>query len=273
MPAWWRKWRAGFRCCGLPICCTPSDRLAVMGAAGETLCAGAAELGQHRASIRRILPGRYRVGAALDIGSLRRLDNDRRHHAAHHHLQRGTEYRAHARPTGLGPPDRCDRQRQHRQNFGDRPLLSAGRSDPSSSSTISPPNAISESRRWPPLGCLSLDADYELSEALVTELHSLRPDASISGYRARFVYRIYGRPLRGALYPPRTVLYRKDTACYRNEGHGHRVIVAGDIVPLSGVIFHDDRKPLCDLVRFAARYARREAEYLLTSNRKSLRQN
>jgi glycosyltransferase involved in cell wall biosynthesis len=117
---------------------------------------------------------------------------------------------------------------------------------------------------------LSLDADYELSDTLVTELHSLHPDAATNGYRARFIYRIYGRPLRGALYPPRTVLYRKDTACYRNEGHGHRVIVAGDIVPLSGVIFHDDRKPLSSWFASQARYSRREAEHLLTSKRKSL---
>jgi glycosyltransferase involved in cell wall biosynthesis len=62
---------------------------------------------------------------------------------------------------------------------------------------------------------LSLDADYELSDALVKELHSLAPLDDVFGYRARFVYRIYGRPLRGSLYPPRTVLYRKDRASYR----------------------------------------------------------
>jgi glycosyltransferase involved in cell wall biosynthesis len=117
---------------------------------------------------------------------------------------------------------------------------------------------------------LSLDADYELSEALVTELRSLRPDASIAGYRARFIYRIYGRPLRGTLYPPRTVLYRKDKASYRNEGHGHRVVVAGEIAPLSGVIYHDDRKPLARWIVSQQRYACREAEHLLASDPKVL---
>src|SRR5262249_17995908 len=57
---------------------------------------------------------------------------------------------------------------------------------------------------------LSLDADYELSDELVTELHCLHPNAATVGYQAGFVYRIFGRPLRGTLYPPRTVLYRKD---------------------------------------------------------------
>jgi glycosyltransferase involved in cell wall biosynthesis len=118
---------------------------------------------------------------------------------------------------------------------------------------------------------LSLDADYEMSEALVAELHSLRPDTGTAGYRARFVYRIHGRPLRGTLYPARTVLYRKDKASYRNEGHGHRVMVAGKIVPLSGVVFHDDRKPLARWFASQQQYARQEAEYLLASDRKALR--
>ncbi len=74
---------------------------------------------------------------------------------------------------------------------------------------------------------LSLDADYELSDELVRELQALAPPPDIAGYRARFVYRIHGRALRGTLYPPRTVLYRHEGARYRNEGHGHRVVVDG----------------------------------------------
>ncbi|HXC08289.1 MAG TPA: glycosyltransferase, partial [Steroidobacteraceae bacterium] len=45
---------------------------------------------------------------------------------------------------------------------------------------------------------LSLDADYELSDRLICELASLAPPDNVVGYRARFVYRIYGRPLRGS---------------------------------------------------------------------------
>jgi glycosyltransferase involved in cell wall biosynthesis len=53
---------------------------------------------------------------------------------------------------------------------------------------------------------LSLDADYELSEELIAELRRLKPSNEQAGFSAGFVYRIYGRPLRGTLYPPRTVL-------------------------------------------------------------------
>jgi glycosyltransferase involved in cell wall biosynthesis len=110
---------------------------------------------------------------------------------------------------------------------------------------------------------LSLDADYELSDRLIEELSNLRETEGVVGYRASFVYRIYGRPLRGTLYPARVVLYRVKNARYANKGHGHRVIVSGDVRALSGVIFHDDRKPLSRWLTSQQSYARLEADYLL----------
>ena len=91
---------------------------------------------------------------------------------------------------------------------------------------------------------LSLDADYVLSDELNREMAELKPTAEVGGYRAAFTYCIHGRPLRASLYPPRTVLYRKDLARYRDEGHGHRVQIDGPVLPLCGVIHRDDRKPL-----------------------------
>lgn len=112
---------------------------------------------------------------------------------------------------------------------------------------------------------LSLDADYELSDELVAGLATLQPTADTSGFRARFVYRIHGRPLRGTLYPPRTVLYRVRGAHYDNEGHGHRVRVSGNVAALDGVIFHDDRKPLARWLGSQLRYAAIEARHLLNA--------
>jgi glycosyltransferase involved in cell wall biosynthesis len=110
---------------------------------------------------------------------------------------------------------------------------------------------------------LSLDADYEVGDDLVAELKSLQPPDHVAGYRSRFVYRIHGRALRGTLYPPRTVLYRRDMALYRNEGHGHRVAVDGEVRTLAGVIYHDDRKPLGRWFATQLRYAHEEAAYLM----------
>jgi glycosyltransferase involved in cell wall biosynthesis len=110
---------------------------------------------------------------------------------------------------------------------------------------------------------LSLDADYELSDAFVSELRSLMPSESKAGYTARFVYRINGKALRGSLYPPRTVLFRREKARYRLDGHTQRLVVEGDVGSLSSVIYHDDRKPLSRWLVSQLRYARDEAEYLL----------
>ena len=117
---------------------------------------------------------------------------------------------------------------------------------------------------------LSLDADYELSDELVRELRRLPEVGTVAGYRASFVYRIYGRPLRGAIYPPRTVLYRARGARYENEGHGHRVSVPGEIRALRGIIYHDDRKALSQWLVSQQRYARLESEYLMNASAETL---
>jgi glycosyltransferase involved in cell wall biosynthesis len=116
---------------------------------------------------------------------------------------------------------------------------------------------------------LSLDADYELTDDLVRELQALAPPLGIAGFRVRFIYRIFGRALRGTLYPPRTVLYRREAARYRNEGHGHRVVVNGAVLDLRGAIYHDDRKPLARWFASQQRYARIEAEHLLALGRRA----
>lgn len=111
---------------------------------------------------------------------------------------------------------------------------------------------------------LSLDADYELSDKLVANLGRVVQSREKAGFKARFVYRIYGRPLRGSLYPPRAVLYLAKLAKYRNEGHGHRVVIDGSVGQLDGVIYHDDRKPLSRWLSTQLRYADKEAAHLLS---------
>ena len=75
-----------------------------------------------------------------------------------------------------------------------------------------------------------------------------------------FRYCIYGRPVRGSILPPRTVLYRKARAHYVNDGHGHRVVVEGPVESLPFNIHHDDRKTLSRWLQSQISYARQEAE-------------
>lgn len=117
---------------------------------------------------------------------------------------------------------------------------------------------------------LSIDADYQLTPAIAEEIRALAPGQGVSGYRASFIYRIYGRPLRATLYPPRIVLYRPERASYRNEGHGHRVVIDGEVRDLRCSINHDDRKSLARWLSAQQGYARREADYLFSTPRAEL---
>lgn len=118
---------------------------------------------------------------------------------------------------------------------------------------------------------LALDADYVLTAPLVEELSRLDPPPSIAGYRARFRYCIHGRPLRAALYPPVTILYRREEARYIQAGHTQRLVIGQTVADLVFPIDHDDRKPFGRWLSSQQRYARLEAEYLVKRSGNALR--
>jgi glycosyltransferase involved in cell wall biosynthesis len=112
---------------------------------------------------------------------------------------------------------------------------------------------------------LSLDADYVFTPELIEELKVLEPPSDVAGYSTEFNYCIFGHRLRRTLYPTRTVLYRRDRACYHDEGHGHKVYVDGIVQPLRGKIDHDDRKSLSRWIRSQDRYLAIEARHLIST--------
>lgn len=113
---------------------------------------------------------------------------------------------------------------------------------------------------------LSLDADYVLTAELVAELGKLDALSPTVGWTARFIYCVHGRALRSALYPPRTVLYRRSQANYCDDGHGHRVNITGPTEMLEAAIHHDDRKSLSRWLSSQDHYARKEADKLAQSS-------
>jgi glycosyltransferase involved in cell wall biosynthesis len=117
---------------------------------------------------------------------------------------------------------------------------------------------------------LALDADYLLSEDIVVELGGLKPAPDTKGYWASFRYFVAGRPLRGAIYPPILVLFRKRVGRYVQDGHTQRLEVEGRTEKLKGKIFHDDRKPQSRWLASQRYYARLEAEQILAAHRHSL---
>ena len=110
---------------------------------------------------------------------------------------------------------------------------------------------------------LALDADYVLTPEFVQELRNLRDDGQNDAYSVGFCYRVGERLLRGALYPPVTVLFRRGRVQYVQEGHTQRLRVGGPVGKLKIKIDHDDRKPLSRWLLAQDCYMRLEAEHLI----------
>jgi glycosyltransferase involved in cell wall biosynthesis len=112
---------------------------------------------------------------------------------------------------------------------------------------------------------LALDADYVVTENLIAELRELQP-GNIAGYRAKFIYCINGKRLRSGIYPPVTVLYRREAATYVQDGHTQRVALPGEIKDLVSPLLHDDRKPFRRWLNSQSRYTELEAQKLLATD-------
>jgi glycosyltransferase involved in cell wall biosynthesis len=127
-------------------------------------------------------------------------------------------------------------------------------------------NSTEISSEW----VLALDADYLFAEGFCDEIDALDPKVADAGYVAEFDYAIFGRPLRGSMYPRSTVLFRRAKAHYIQDGHTQRVVVDGQLRPLSSRIVHDDRKPLSRWLVSQDRYAELELANIATSPFQSL---
>jgi glycosyltransferase involved in cell wall biosynthesis len=107
---------------------------------------------------------------------------------------------------------------------------------------------------------LRLDADYQVTDALVAELAQLDPGAQVSAYRIAFDYAIFSHRLRASLYPANTILLRKDGFSVRDHGHTERWSVRGRIEALNARVIHDDWKPTGQWLVGQGRYMQRELE-------------
>jgi len=117
---------------------------------------------------------------------------------------------------------------------------------------------------------LALDADYVVTSEALAELRTLQPNETTAAYRAKFVYCIHGKKLHSGIYPPVTVLYRRQAAAYVQDGHTQRVVIDGRVEELRAPWLHDDRKPLRHWLNSQARYAELEAAKLMTTSREAL---
>jgi glycosyltransferase involved in cell wall biosynthesis len=114
---------------------------------------------------------------------------------------------------------------------------------------------------------LRLDADYQVSDALIAEIAALNPNAPVSAYRVSFDYAIFSRNLLCSLYPANTVLLRMGRFSVRDKGHTEAWDVKGPVAPLGATIIHDDWKTTGQWLIGQARYMQRELDYVCKDKR------
>jgi glycosyltransferase involved in cell wall biosynthesis len=117
---------------------------------------------------------------------------------------------------------------------------------------------------------LSLDADYVLTEELISEIDALPIETPTNGFFIRFKYCVFGEPLRGTILPPRQALFRRKKAAYIDDGHTQLLQVQGQPSALNSYILHDDRKPLSRWLWAQDRYMVLEVKKLLATSKDEL---
>ena len=110
---------------------------------------------------------------------------------------------------------------------------------------------------------LRLDADYQMSAALVAELARLEPVTAVSAYRVAFDYAVFSRKLVSSLYPPKAILLRRGRFSVSDKGHADVWDVRGDVVTLKGRITHDDHKPISQWLIGEGRCLQRELDWMM----------
>lgn len=109
---------------------------------------------------------------------------------------------------------------------------------------------------------LALDADYMPADGFLGELEMLEIPGEVAGIQAQIEYSVMGRVLRGAVYPPVTVLFRSGSGIYLQDGHTQRLQVRGELRTLRSRFTHDDRKSLARWIESQCSYAQLEFEKL-----------
>lgn len=111
---------------------------------------------------------------------------------------------------------------------------------------------------------LRLDADYILEPGLRDEIAALGPPADVTAYEIAFTFCMDGHKLRGSLYPPLPILFRRGQVRIVQDGHTEKVRPVGRVEKLRGRMLHDDRKSFERWLASQKRYQAQEAVKLMS---------
>lgn len=111
--------------------------------------------------------------------------------------------------------------------------------------------------------CGILDADMEISSALVTEIRLLLKSSDV--VKTPIAMYVDGIPLRrGSLYPPKAIAFRRGRRYFEPVGHGERLMDDVQAATTRHALVHNDLKPFSayvgSQVRYSEKFANRAAQ-------------
>jgi glycosyltransferase involved in cell wall biosynthesis len=101
---------------------------------------------------------------------------------------------------------------------------------------------------------LALDADMQVSEALLREIETEFLASGQAGGLIPFQYRFFGHPLAGSLCPPQVRLFQRGAVNVAQLDHTQSFEVSGKVYSFRNRLIHDDRKSLERWVESQLRY-------------------
>ena len=112
---------------------------------------------------------------------------------------------------------------------------------------------------------LSLDADYVLPDAFISETEYYIQSGDKTAYETNFKFLVFGKPLLKDNTTPRPVLFKRSLCRYFDDGHTQRLQIDGSVGMYKSEILHDDRKSLSRWLSNQDGYAIKEANKLIIS--------
>ena len=115
---------------------------------------------------------------------------------------------------------------------------------------------------------LTMDADYQCPTDFEKEIVQLTN--SQQAYSIPFRYSVFGKILRGTLYPRRVALFEKQSFRYVRDGHTQLLDISNKAIgKLQSAFIHDDRKSLARWLKSQQAYAELECKKLCSAKKGS----
>ncbi len=105
---------------------------------------------------------------------------------------------------------------------------------------------------------LRLDADWLVTERLLSELQTADFSVAVGGLKIPFEFSIYGEIVPISLYPPVIALFKREGVRYIQDGHTERLVPNGEVLDCPVCLIHEDNKSVDRFLQSQMQYSKLE---------------